>query len=72
MNMNIMPIAMNELEMVTGGQAPEILEQKVEYYDANGNKYTIVVKTPEVKMPDIIAQKVTYSDGNGNQYTIEH
>ena len=66
-----MPINMNELENVTGGQEPMILEQKVVYYDANSNKYVTVIKTEESKMPDIIAQKVTYQDAGGHQYTNE-
>ena len=68
---NIMPIAMKELENVTGGAEPMIIEQKVTYYDANGHEYTITVKAKEDKLPDIIAQKVTYSDGNGHKYTTE-
>ena len=60
---------MKELENVHGGAEPEILEQKVVWYDGNGHKYTTVIKTPG--MPDIIAQKVTYSDGNGKTYTVE-
>ena len=66
-----MPIPMNELGNVNGGAEPEILEQKVVWYDGNGHKYTTVVKTPENKMPDIISQKVTYTDGNGKVYTTE-
>ena len=66
-----MPIPMNELENVNSGAEPEILEQKVVWYDGNGHKYTTVVKTPENKMPDIISQKVIYTDGNGKVYTTE-
>ena len=71
MNKNVMPVAMDELEKVAGGQEPLIKEQTVVWYDGNGNKYSSTIKTKEVKMPDIIAQKVTYTDGNGKQYTIE-
>ena len=60
---------MKELENVHGGTEPEILEQKVVWYDGNGHKYTTVIKTSG--MPDIISQKVTYSNGNGNTYTVE-
>jgi hypothetical protein len=36
-----MPIPMNELENVNGGAEPEILEQKVVWYDGNGKTYTV-------------------------------
>ncbi len=60
---------MDELEKVNGGNGPMILEQKVTYYDENGNPYTVIVRTEENKQPDIIGMKVTYSDGNGHTYT---
>lgn len=66
-----MPIAMNELEKVTGGEEPMIIEQKVTYYDENGHEYTIIVKAKENELPDIIAQKVTYYDAGGHKYTTE-
>ena len=62
---------MDELEKVNGGYEPMIIEQRVTYYDGNGNPYTIIVRPQEIPMPDIIGMKVTYSDGNGNTYTIE-
>ena len=71
MKKNIMPIAMDELENVTGGTEPMIIEQRVTYYDANGREYTITVKARESKLPDIIAQKVTYYDASGHEYTTE-
>ena len=61
----------NELEKVNGGYEPMIIEQRVTYYDENGNPYTIIVRSEEDTQPDIIGMKVTYSDGNGNTYTIE-
>ncbi len=64
-------IEMNELDMVNGGAEPEIIEQKVVYYDENGHKYTTTIKAEERKLPDIIAQKVEYYDGNGHKYTTE-
>ena len=61
----------DELEKVNGGNRPLIIEQRVTYYDENGNPYTIIVRPEEKTLPDIIGMKVTYSDGNGNTYTTE-
>ena len=66
-----MPVKFEEMENVCGGAEPIILEQNVVYYDENGHKYTITIKSQEAKMPEIIGQKVTYSDGNGTTFTVE-
>ena len=64
-----MPLMMEQLEKVIGGTEPMIMAQEAVYYDANGNKYTLTVKTRE--LPDILSQKVSYSNGNGTTFTLE-
>ena len=66
MNKHFKAIGMSELDKVVGGTAPEIIEQKVVYYDEGGHRYETTVKE---KTPDIISMKVTYQDAGGKKYT---
>ena len=43
-----------QMEKVNGGIGLMIIEQKVTYYDENGNPYTVIVRTEENKQPSKI------------------